>query len=70
MSKTTLRAAMSLATSSCNPAEQETRSITNAFLRSAVPTSFVTTAYKPAKQKRRKKSFNIRSALAMGTIPR
>ena len=40
---------MCLATSSCNPACQERRSITHALLHAVVPTRFVTTGCKPPK---------------------
>ena len=60
---------MQLATSSCNPACQERRSITHALLRAAVPMRFVTAGCKPAKQERRTKSINVRAALTLGLRP-
>ena len=49
-SKTTFRAALAtrLATSSCNPAQQENSSITHAFLRAALPMRFLAARCKPA----------------------
>ena len=56
---------MRLATSSCNPACQERRSITHALLRAAVPMRFVTAGCKPAEQERHPKSTKVCASLAL-----
>ena len=60
----TIRAAapMRLATSSCNPARQERRSITNALLRAAVPMRFVAASCKPASHQIDQHSRSVNSA--------
>ena len=55
---------MRLATSKCNPAKQERRNITDAFLRTAVPMCFVTTGCNPAAA-----SHQIGAATTMWTSP-
>ena len=60
----TIRAAapMRLATSSCNPARQERRSITNALLRAAEPMRFVAASCKPASHQIDQHSRSVNSA--------
>ena len=70
-SRTTCRAAFTMlsATSTRNPACQESRNITHALLRAAVAMRFVTAGCKPEKQERRTKFTNLCAASTLRTRP-